>query len=86
MSPLLLYLAFIYSFAQLWGVRAGFPIKIYGVNLGSWYVLLFLHFTTCSMTHYRLKVSSRTMDAPCWYASMYARWFSCNVKLVIRME
>jgi hypothetical protein len=58
------------SFLSLWGVNAGFPSKIYGVNLGSWYDVL----DVCSsfpLMIISFKVGSRAMDASCRYGKEY---------------
>jgi hypothetical protein len=52
------------SFFSSWGVHAGFPSKIYGVNLGSWSVMLYVCSIVLLMV-FSSKAGSRTMDASC---------------------
>ena len=52
-GPLLLVVV---SFLSSWGVNAGFPSKIYGVNLGSWSVSMFCLCSNVSLMVFLLRL------------------------------
>lgn len=55
-SALFLYLSLLGTYILSASTLPGFPDKIYGVNIGSWYVFIFLNSLILSNGHERFRL------------------------------